>query len=65
MAIRRRRFLRLIAGAAVLPALPQGVRAQPYPSRPVHILVGFPAGGGGDIAGRLIGQQLAERGASS
>jgi tripartite-type tricarboxylate transporter receptor subunit TctC len=32
-----------------------------YPSRPVRILVGFPAGGAGDISVRLIGQWLSER----
>jgi tripartite-type tricarboxylate transporter receptor subunit TctC len=35
--------------------------AQTYPSRPVHIIVGFPPGGGGDIVARLIGQSLSER----
>jgi tripartite-type tricarboxylate transporter receptor subunit TctC len=31
-------------------------RAQTYSTRPVRIIVGFPAGGGGDIVARLIGQ---------
>jgi tripartite-type tricarboxylate transporter receptor subunit TctC len=35
--------------------------AQAYPSRPVRIIVGYPAGGGADITARLIGQWLSER----
>jgi tripartite-type tricarboxylate transporter receptor subunit TctC len=55
----RRAFLRLAAaGAALLPAL---ARAQGYPARPVHIVVGFAAGGGVDITARLIGQWLSDR----
>ena len=45
----RRKFLRLTAGAAALPALSGGVRAQSYPARPVRILVGFSAGSASDI----------------
>jgi tripartite-type tricarboxylate transporter receptor subunit TctC len=36
-------------------------RALDYPTRPVHILVGYPAGGSTDIIARLIGQYLADR----
>jgi tripartite-type tricarboxylate transporter receptor subunit TctC len=35
--------------------------ADDYPSRPVRVLVGFPAGGTTDIIARLIGQPLTER----
>ena len=41
--------------------LPWIARAQTYPTRPVRIMVGFPAGGTGDISARLIGQWLSER----
>jgi tripartite-type tricarboxylate transporter receptor subunit TctC len=61
MKLRRRTFLRLAAGAAALPVVPHIAWAQAYPSRPVHIIVGFPAGGGADIAARIIGQYLSER----
>ncbi len=57
----RRRFLHLAAGAAALPAVSHIARAQAFPSRPVRIVVGFPAGGAQDIGARVIGQWLSER----
>jgi len=54
----RRRFL-CLAGAAM--AAPAVAFAQAYPARPVHMVVGFAAGGGADIMARLIGQGLSER----
>ena len=57
----RRQFLQLAAGAAAVPAVARIARAQAYPTRPVRIVVGFPAGGGADIVARLIGQWLSER----
>jgi len=57
----RRRFLRLAAGAAAIPALPRLAFAQAYPSRPVHLIVGFAPAGPADILARLIGQVLSER----
>src|SRR5258707_3228987 len=61
MTLLRRQFLHLAAGAAALPALSRMSWAQTYPSRPVRLLIGFSAGGGADIVGRLIGQWLQER----
>jgi tripartite-type tricarboxylate transporter receptor subunit TctC len=62
MKLARRRFLqRLAAGAAALSAVARIARAQSYPARPVRIVVGFAAGGTGDILVRLIGQRLSER----
>jgi tripartite-type tricarboxylate transporter receptor subunit TctC len=61
MKLPRRAFLRLAAGAAVVPVLPRLVLAQAYPSRPVRIIVGFAAGSASDILTRLIGQRLSDR----
>jgi tripartite-type tricarboxylate transporter receptor subunit TctC len=61
MKLPRRKFLHLAAGAAALPAVSRIARAQTYPSRPVRLIVGAPAGGGFDIVARLMGQWLSER----
>ncbi len=61
MKLPRRNFLHLAAGAAALPALPRIARADGYPTRPVHLIVGFAAGGPNDISARLMGQWLSER----
>jgi len=61
MKLPRRRFLHLAASAAALPALPRIVRAQTYPTRPVQMIVGFPAGSAPDIIARLTGQWLADK----
>jgi tripartite-type tricarboxylate transporter receptor subunit TctC len=57
----RRRFLQLATSAAALPVVSRGARAQVYPSRPVRIIVPFPAAGLSDIVTRLVGQWLSER----
>jgi len=54
----RRRFLYLASAAIAAPAV---AWSQTYPARPVHMVVGFAAGGGADIIARLIGQSLSER----
>jgi tripartite-type tricarboxylate transporter receptor subunit TctC len=61
MKLPRRQFIRLATGAVALHAIPRLAGAQSYPSRPVRLIVGFPAGGSADIVARLIGQSLSER----
>jgi len=52
----RRKFLRLAAGGLAVPVCSHIARAQSYPSKPVRLVVGFPAGGTGDIlTGMLVG----------
>jgi tripartite-type tricarboxylate transporter receptor subunit TctC len=59
--IRRRHFLGAAAGAAALSTLPRMALAQVYPARPVHIVVGFPAGLAPEIVARLVGEGLSQR----
>ena len=61
MKLPRREFLHLAASAAALPVLPRVAKAEDFPTRPVHIIVGLPAGGAPDIGARLVGQSLSER----
>src|SRR6201987_5815789 len=60
MKFSRRQLLGLVAGAASLPIAPYAAWALDYPTRPVRVIVGFPAGIGPDIAGRLMSQWLSD-----
>jgi len=59
MNLPRRLVLQMAAAAAS--AVPRVGWALDYPARPVHVIVGFPAGGPTDIYARLIGQWLSQR----
>jgi tripartite-type tricarboxylate transporter receptor subunit TctC len=59
--VSRRRFLHLSTSAAGIAGASRLARAQSYPSRPVHWIVGYPPGGGNDIVARLMGQWLSDR----
>src|SRR6516164_8006071 len=61
MKLPRRKFMHLAAGAAALPTATRFASALDYPTRPVHLLEGFGAGGATDIVARLTGQALSER----
>jgi tripartite-type tricarboxylate transporter receptor subunit TctC len=54
----RRRFLRLAAGAAALPAVSRMAWGQAYPSRPLTMNVPFPAGGAADSTSRIIAEHM-------
>jgi len=53
-------LLQLAAGAAALPAMSRIANAEAYPTRPVHWIVSFTAGGPNDTVARIIGQYLSE-----
>src|SRR5262245_65581752 len=59
--LRRRDFLQLAAGAAALGTASTIASAQAYPTRPVHWIVSFTAGGPNDTVARIIGQYLSDR----
>ena len=61
MKLPRRTFLHLAASAAALSAASRIARAQAYPTRPVRIIVPFPAGQATDTIASLMGQSLSER----
>ena len=61
MTIARRQFIELAAGAAALPLLPRVARALDYPTRPVHVIAGYPPGAGPDVIGRFAAQWLSQR----
>jgi len=57
----RRRSLRLAAVVSALATVPSLAGTQPYPTQPVRLIVGYPAGGASDITARVMGQWLSER----
>jgi tripartite-type tricarboxylate transporter receptor subunit TctC len=61
MKLQRRRLLQLAAGAALGPALPRLALALDYPTRPVRLVVPYPAGIAPDIVGRIVAEPLSQR----
>jgi hypothetical protein len=61
MKLRRRQILHLAASAAILPVTSRFAWAENYPARPVHLIVGFFAGGLTDILSRILAERFAGR----
>jgi tripartite-type tricarboxylate transporter receptor subunit TctC len=59
MKLHRRRFIQLATSVAVLSAGSRVLRAQPYPSRSITLVVPFPPGGSTDVAGRILADRMA------
>src|SRR5271169_383561 len=56
MKLHRRKFINLAVGATALPSLSRMATAQDaYPSRPIHVIVGFTPGTAADITARVVG----------
>src|SRR5262245_63837457 len=57
----RQLSLAFLAIAALVLMVQAQAQAQSYPNRPIRLLSPFPAGGGNDVLGRIIGAKLADR----
>lgn len=61
MNLPRRQLLKLGIAAAALPAASRLALALDFPTRPVHLVIGFNAGGTPDVIARVLGQSLSDR----
>ena len=61
MNLPRRQALHLAAGVAALSAVPRFAWAQTYPSRPIHLIIGFTPGAATDVIGRFFAKAAEPR----
>ena len=61
MTLLRRQLLQIATGAAVFPIASHVARADAFPDRPVHIVIGFPPGGIGSFTAGLIGESFQQK----
>jgi hypothetical protein len=60
MALQRRQFLHLGAGAVALPAVSRIAWAQAYPTRPITIIDTYAAGGITDLSARIVAEPMSK-----
>ncbi|HSQ05898.1 MAG TPA: tripartite tricarboxylate transporter substrate binding protein [Burkholderiales bacterium] len=53
-------FLAVALSVAIMGWSAGDTFAQPYPNRPLRMVIGFPPGGSADVVGRLVGQKLSD-----
>ncbi len=58
MNLPRRRFLHLAAAAAIFPSASRNAAAQAFPTRPITMVVPFPAAGPADVLARLLSERM-------
>src|ERR1700694_2944427 len=58
--MRRRAFIALVGAAAASFLAPGNAGAQPYPTRPVTLVIPFPPGGGNDALGRMVAEKMSK-----
>jgi tripartite-type tricarboxylate transporter receptor subunit TctC len=58
MKLPRRKFLQFAGAAVVAPTFLRVATAQTYPSRPITMIVPFPAGAGYDMIGRIVAERM-------
>ncbi|MBV8157035.1 MAG: hypothetical protein JO278_05230, partial [Dyella sp.] len=59
--MRRRQIVQGFVGSAALAMAQSAISASPYPSRPIRVVVPYPAGGNTDVVAREIMTALAAR----
>jgi len=58
MKLPRRKFMHIVAGTAAVPLVSRIAGAQSYPTRPITMIVPYPAGGGADATGRIFSESM-------